>query len=76
MKIFKVIKQLKHVEELLDENLELYNEKQYLQVELELKTDEYKKTLNQIKDIVNENPNGSATNLQNRIRALLEEVKI
>lgn len=85
-KIMNAVKQFKEVVELREENLELYNEKQFLEVELEDKKKEYEiankrcqqyyKLFNKIKDAVNENQNGSVINLQNKIKTLLEEARI
>ena len=86
MKIIDTIKQFSEVAELREENFELYKEKKSLAIELEetkKQHEDYKNTtrkniaiLKTIKDIINENPNGSVTSLQNRIRTLLEEAKI
>ena len=85
-KIMNAVKQFKEVVELREENLELYNEKQYLEVELEEKEksyditskrcQQYYKLFNKIKDLTNENQNGSVINLQNKIKTLLEEARI
>ena len=85
-KITNAVKQFKEVLELREENLELYNEKQYLEVELEERNKEYDiankrcqqyyKLFNEIKNVVNQNQNGSVLNLQNKIKTLLEEAKI
>lgn len=86
MKIIKAIKQFKQVMELQEENEILYNEKVYYQTELEEEQKKYKiadkrcqqyyKLFNEIKEIVNENQNGSVINLQNKIKRLLKEAKI
>ena len=86
MKIIKAIKQIKEVMELQEENELLYNEKVYYQTELEEKDKQYEiakkrcqqyyKLFNTIKEIVNENQNGSVINLQNKIKRLLKEAKI
>lgn len=85
-KITNAVKQFKEVLELREENLELYNEKQYLEVELAERDKEYDiankrcqqyyKLFNEIKNIVNQNQNGSVLNLQNKIKTLLKEAKI
>lgn len=85
-RLIEAAKQFNEVVELRKENEVLYDEKQYLEVELNEKEKQYEITnrrcqryyilFNKIKDIVNENPNGSVTNLQNKIRRLLEEEKI
>lgn len=85
-KIMNAVKQFKEVVELREENLELYNEKQYLEVELAERDKEYDiankrcqqyyKLFNEIKNVVNQNQNGSVINLQNKIKTLLEETKI
>lgn len=85
-KIIKAIKQFKEVVELQEENEILYNEKTYYQTELEEKEKQYKLTkkrcqqyyilFNKIKEITNENQNGSVINLQNKIKRLLKEAKI
>jgi hypothetical protein len=85
-KIMNAVKQFKEVVELREENLELYNEKQYLEVELEEKDkaydiankrcQQYYKLFNKIKELTNENQNGSVINLQNKIKTLLEEARI
>ena len=86
MKIIKAIKQFKEVMELQEENKVLYDEKQFLEVELEekkkqckianVRCQQYYKLFNEIKNIVNENQNGSVINLQNKIKRLLKEAKI
>lgn len=86
MKIIKTIKQFKQVMELQEENEILYNEKVYYQTELEeeqkkyniadKRCQQYYKLFNEIKDIVNENQNGSVINLQNRIKTKLKEFKL
>ena len=78
MKIIKAIKQFKQVMELQEENEVLYNEKTYYQVQLEenekkyevtkRRCQQYYKLFREIKDIVNENQNGSVINLQNNIK--------
>lgn len=85
-KIIDAAKQFKDVVELREENRVLYDEKQYLEVELEEKNKEYKiadkrcqqyyKLFNKIKDVVNENQNGSVINLQNKIKTIIKEAKI
>lgn len=85
-KITNAVKQFKEVLELREENLELYNEKQYLEVKLAERDKEYDiankrcqqyyKLFNEIKNIVNQNQNGSVLNLQNKIKTLLKEAKI
>lgn len=85
-KLINAVKQFKEVLELREENLELYNEKQFLKVELEEKEKEYDiadkrcqqyyKLFNKIKDIVNENQNGSVLNLQNKIKTIIKEARI
>ena len=85
-KIMNAVKQFKEVIELREENLELYNEKQYLEVELAERDKEYDiannrcqqyyKLFNEIKNVVNQNQNGSVLNLQNKIKTLLEKAKI
>lgn len=85
-KLINAAKQFKEVLELREENLELYNEKQYLEVELEERNKEYDiankrcqqyyKLFNEIKNVVNQNQNGSVLNLQNKIKTLLKEAKI
>jgi len=85
-KLINAVKQFKEVLELREENLELYNEKQFLEVELEEKEKEYDiadkrcqqyyKLFNKIKDIVNENQNGSVLNLQNKIKTIIKEARI
>lgn len=86
MKIIKAIKQFKKVMELQEENEFLYNEKVYYQTELEEKDKQYEitkkrcqqyyKLFNKIKEVTNENQNGSVINLQNKIKRLLKEAKI
>lgn len=85
-KIIKAIQQFKEVVDLRKENETLYNEKQYLSIELEEKEksyditskrcQQYYKLFNKIKELANENQNGSVINLQNKIKTLLEEAKI
>lgn len=85
-KLINAVKQFKEVLELREENLELYNEKQFLKVELEEKEKEYDiadkrcqqyyKLFNKIKDIINENQNGSVLNLQNKIKTIIKEARI
>lgn len=85
-KIIDVIKQFNEVVELRKENEVLYDEKQYLEVELEEKKRECefaqrafkddRMLLKTIKEIVNSNQNGSVINLQNTIRSLLEDERI
>jgi hypothetical protein len=85
-KLINAAKQFKEVVGLREENLELYNEKQYLEVELEERNKEYDiankrcqqyyKLFNEIKNVVNQNQNGSVLNLQNKIKTLLKEAKI
>lgn len=80
------VKQFKEVVELREENELLYNEKVYYQTELEEKDKQYEitkkrcqqyyKLFKEIKDIVNENQNGSVLNLQNRIKTKLKEAKL
>lgn len=86
MKIIKAIKQLKEVMDLQEENKILYGEKTCALIDLEEEKKKYEvtqkacrkyyKILNEIKDIVNENQNGSVINLQNKIKRLLKEAKI
>lgn len=86
MKIIKAFKQFKEVAALQEENELLYNEKTYLDVELEEKIKQYEitkrrcqqyfKLFNEIRKLANENQNGSVINLQNRINTLLDEAKI
>ena len=86
MKIIKAIKQFKKVMELQEENEILYADKVYYQTELEeeqkkydianKRCQRYYKLFNEIKDIANENQNGSVINLQNKIKRLLKEAKI
>lgn len=86
MKIIKAIKQFKEVVELQEENEVLYNEKTYYQVQLEenekkyevtkRRCQQYYKLFREIKDIANENQNGSVINLQNKIKSLLDKAKI
>lgn len=85
-KLIDAAKQFKEVVELRAENKTLYDEKQFLEVELEEQEKNYKiaskrcqqyyKLFNEIKNIVNENQNGSVLNLQNRIKTKLKEAKI
>ena len=85
-KLINAIKQFNEVVELREENQLLYDEKQYLEVELAENENKYKitsercqqyyKLFNDLKDVLNENPNGSVINLQNRIKTMLEEAKI
>ena len=85
-KIIDTIKQFNEVLELREENMELYNEKQFLEVELEeekqkytianKRCQQYYTLFNKLKDITNENQNGSVINLQNKIKTLLGEAKI
>lgn len=86
MRIIKGIKQLKEVMELQEENEALYNEKQYLEVELEetkkayditnKRCQQYYKLYNDIRALLQQNPNGSVTNLANTIKTMLEEANI
>lgn len=85
-KIIEAAKQFKEVVELREENLELYNEKTFLEVELEQKEKQYEitkkrcqqyyKLFNAIKEETNKNQNGSVINLQNKIKRLLKEFKL
>lgn len=85
-KIIEAAKQFKEVVELRDENKILYGEKTCALIDLEEEKKKYEvtqkacrkyyKILNEIKDIVNENQNGSVLNLQNRIKTKLKEAKI
>lgn len=85
-KIIDAIKQFKEVVELREENLTLYNENKYLEVELEEKEKEckitngrcqqYYKLFRDIDYTVSANANGSITNLQNKIKTLLKEAKL
>lgn len=85
-KLIDAAKQFKEVVELREENKVLYDEKVYYQTELEEERRKYKiadkrcqqyyKLFNEIKDIANENQNGSVINLQNKIKRLLKEAKI
>lgn len=85
-KLIEAVKQFKEVVELREENELLYDEKKYYETELEEKKKEYEiakkrcqqyyKLFNEIKDIVNENQNGSVLNLQNRIKTKLKEAKL
>lgn len=80
MKIIKAIKQFKQVVELQEENELLYDEKVYYQTELyettKKRCQQYYKIFNAIKEIVNENQNGSVINMQNRIKTKLKEFKL
>lgn len=86
MKIIKSIKQFKKVMELQEENEILYADKVYYQTELEeeqkkydianKRCQRYYKLFSEIKDIVNENQNGSVINMQNRIKTKLKEFKL
>ena len=85
-KLIEAVKQFKEVVELREENKVLYGEKTCALIDLEEERKKYEltqkacrkyyKTLNEIKDIVNENQNGSVLNLQNKIKSKLNEVKI
>lgn len=85
-KLINAAKQFKEVLELREENLELYNEKQHLEVKLAERDKEYDiankrcqqyyKLFNEIKNVVNQNQNGSVLNLQNKIKTLLKEAKV
>lgn len=85
-KLIEAAKQFKEVVELRAENELLYADKVYYQTELEEKDKQYEitkkrcqqyyKLFNEIKEIVNENQNGSVINMQNRIKRLLKEAKI
>ena len=85
-KIIEAAKQFKEVVELREENKILYDEKTFLEVELEQKEKQYEitkkrcqqfyKLFNEIKEIVNENQNGSVINMQNRIKTKLKEFKL
>lgn len=85
-KIIEAAKQLKEVIELREENKILYDEKTFLEVELDKTKKDYNiankrcqqfyNLFNEIKEIVNENQNGSVINMQNRIKRLLKEAKI
>lgn len=85
-KLIDTVKQFKEVVELREENRVLYDEKQYLEVELAERDKEYDiankrcqqyyKLFNEIKEIVNENQNGSVINMQNRIKTKLKEFKL
>lgn len=85
-KIIEAAKQFKEVVELREENKILYDEKTFLEVELEQKDKQYEitkkrcqqyyKLFNAIKEETNKNQNGSVINLQNKIKRLLKEAKI
>ena len=85
-KIIEAVKQFKEVVELREENKILYDEKTFLEVELEQKDKQYEitkkrcqqyyKLFNAIKEEANKNQNGSVINLQNKIKRLLKEAKI
>lgn len=85
-KFIEAVKQFKEVIELREENKILYDEKTFLEVELEQKDKQYEitkkrcqqyyKLFNEIKEIVNENQNGSVINMQNRIKTKLKEFKL
>ena len=86
MKIIKAIKQFKEVVELRAENEILYNEKQYLEVELEetqkayditnKRCQQYYKLFNDLRKLLQKNPNGSVINLSNTIKTMLKEADI
>ena len=85
-KLIEAAKQFKEVVELREENKILYDEKTFLEVELEQKDKQYEitkkrcqqyyKLFNAIKEEANKNQNGSVINLQNKIKRLLKEAKI
>jgi hypothetical protein len=85
-KLIDAAKQFKEVVELREENKVLYDEKTYYQTELEEERRKYKtadkrcqqyyKLFNEIKEIVNENQNGSVINMPNRIKTKLKEAKV
>ena len=85
-KIIEAAKQFKEVVELREENKILYDEKVFLEVELDKTKQDYNiankrcqqfyNLFNKIKEIVNENQNGSVINLQNKIKRLLKEAKV
>jgi hypothetical protein len=85
-KFIEAVKQFKEVIELREENKILYDEKTFLEVELEQKDKQYEitkkrcqqfyKLFNEIKEIANENQNGSVINMQNRIKTKLKEFKL
>lgn len=85
-KIIEAAKQFKEVVELREENKILYDEKTFLEVELDQKEKQYEitkkrcqqyyKLFNAIKEEANKNQNGSVINLQNKIKRLLKEAKI
>ena len=82
----EAVKQFKEVVELREENKILYDEKTFLEVELEQKDKQYEitkkrcqqyyKLFNEIKEIANENQNGSVINMQNRIKTKMKEFKL
>lgn len=85
-RLVEAAKQFKEVVELREENKILYDEKNFLEVELDKTKENYNiankrcqqfyKLFNEIKEIVNENQNGSVINLQNKIKTLLKETKV
>lgn len=85
-RLTEAVKQFKEVVELREENKILYDEKTFLEVELEQKDKQYEitkkrcqqyyKLFNAIKEETNKNQNGSVINLQNKIKRLLKEAKI
>ena len=85
-KLIDAAKQFKEVVELREENKILYDEKQFLEVELDQKEKEYKIEnkrcqqyyilFNKIKEEANKNQNGSVINFQNTIKRLLKEAKL
>ena len=85
-RLTEAVKQFKEVVELREENKILYDEKTFLEVELEQKDKQYEitkkrcqqyyKLFNAIKEEASKNQNGSVINLQNKIKRLLKEAKI
>ena len=85
-RLTEAVKQFKEVVELREENKILYDEKTFLEVELEQKDKQYEitkkrcqqyyKLFNEIKEIANENQNGSVINMQNRIKTKMKEFKL
>ena len=85
-RLTEAVKQFKEVVELREENKILYDEKTFLEVELDQKEKQYEitkkrcqqyyKLFNAIKEETNKNQNGSVINLQNKIKRLLKEAKI
>lgn len=85
-RLTEAVKQFKKVMELQEENEILYADKVYYQTELEeeqkkyniadKRCQQYYKLFNEIKEIVNENQNGSVINMQNRIKTKMKEFKL